>query len=190
VVDSVRIQSNKAAEIFSGQSKADLADKFTPEIVSALIEVEVGSVVIGQSWNGVSFDPLPESGPTLMQVKETLKAMVDAAAERERLKYITDGAGQAAAYQAKQREVDKWLAASSPEIVSSGDYPWANDRASRLGESITDVLTDWNNQITLWGTIGRAIELVRETAKDAIDSCSSVEDAQAVLGQLSWPSGS
>jgi hypothetical protein len=59
MTDSIRTQGGRAVEIFAGETRADLASKFTPEIVDALIEVEGGTVTVGQTWNGLSFDPPP-----------------------------------------------------------------------------------------------------------------------------------
>ena len=127
--------------------------------------------------------------PSLAEVKAEIKARVDAAAEAQRLLYITPGAGQALVYEAKRTEASRWFAAGEPTSPDAATYPWAAERATRLGTTVASVLTEWLAQASAWATIGRAIEGAREGAKEAIAAAGDEKTARAVLDGLNWPAG-
>jgi len=65
MTDCILIQDGKAHAVHAGTTRLALC--FTPDgsakwhadTMAAFVEVESGSVVVGQVWNGTSFDPLP-----------------------------------------------------------------------------------------------------------------------------------
>jgi hypothetical protein len=138
-----------------------------------------------EEWLAKGNAPGPYVGPTLAEVKLHLRFLVDGEAERERLKYVTDGAGQALVYEAKRSEVNRWRAAGSPVALDAAMYPWASARAARREVSAHDVMVDWAAQVDAWVTIGVAIENVREGAKESIAAASTEGAARAVT--WSWP---
>jgi hypothetical protein len=95
MTDCIRVQDGKAVELFIG-SKADQADKFTPEIVDALIEVESGSVAIGDVWNGTSFSrsPPPEDPPLTSVSPRQIRLALNALNLRETVDAYVAAAGQ------------------------------------------------------------------------------------------------
>jgi hypothetical protein len=95
-----------------------------------------------EEWLAKGNAPGPYVGPTLAEVKLHLRFLVDGEAERERLKYVTDGAGQALVYEAKRSEVNRWRAAGSPVALDAAMYPWASARAARREVSAHDVMVD------------------------------------------------
>jgi hypothetical protein len=116
--------------------------------------------------------------------KAQVLVAIDEAAERERQKYITPGAGQALVYEAKKAEVARWNSSSDSEAF----FPWAKGRADRLGISVSDVIRTWEAQAAAWATIGVAIENVREAAKEAVLAAEDDEAAMAILDAIKWPS--
>lgn len=125
--------------------------------------------------------------PTLDELKGRLRELVDEAAERERLRYITAGAGQALVYEAKRTEVARWRARGEPAEPAPVDFPWAADRATRRDAALVDVLAEWSAQADAWAAIGIAIEHVREAAKEAIAGAADAAAARAIADAIEWP---
>ena len=115
-------------------------------------------------------------------LKAGLKAAIDAQAERERLKYITPGAGQAMTYSRKVEQAKTVLAASDPQPA---DYPML---AASIGIDGADIVAVANTVVAMdaaWETIGAAIEAARLAAKRFIDETEDETAARAV--QPIWP---
>jgi hypothetical protein len=129
----------------------------------------------------------PFVGPALDDVKARLRAAIDTAAEAERLKYITPGAGQAMVYEAKRTEVARWHSLGDPLNPSPDLFPWAAGRSKTFGLPVKDVLLEWSLQADGWAGIGIAIEAVRETAKAAIAAAKDEAAARAVVAGVTWP---
>lgn len=132
--------------------------------------------------------PTPPSAPpapSLAALKISLKAQIDAAAEVERLKYITPGSGQAMAYLQKAMEATAYLAATDPDPA---DYPLLAAEVGITGDTIADVAAVVDGQYQAWRAIGAAIEQARLGAKAAVDATATVEDAQAAYAAIVWPS--
>ena len=127
--------------------------------------------------------------------KEKLKASVDAAAEKERLKYITDGVGQSMTYQTKfEQAVDysKKYAAhqADPKNVTApveNEYPLLRASIGIDGSSMIEVAETVTYAFALWEKIGAAIEGIRLKAKAAIGDAKTEEEAQAVFASIKWP---
>ena len=142
-----------------------------------------------EAWLAEGNTPDPHLGPTLDEVKAQAKAQVDAAAEAQRLQYITAGAGMALSYEAKRTEAHRWLLAGQPASPSANDYPWAAGRAATFDTTIAAVLAEWLAQADAWTAVGVAIEAVREKAKAGISGAESVGAARAVYDAIAWPEG-
>jgi hypothetical protein len=140
-----------------------------------------------QAWLDAGGAPDPFVRASLASVKAQLRAVVDGAAEAERQKYITPGAGQALVYEAKRTETQRFRALGDPANPGAGNFPWAAGRAATLGTTIRDVLVEWGEQADGWVAIGIAIESVREGTKAAITAAEDETVATAVLAQLAWP---
>jgi hypothetical protein len=119
---------------------------------------------------------------SLAEARADLKRAIDAAAEAERLKYITPGAGQAMTYTRKVEEAKAVQAASDPRPV---DFPLLAASIGIDGEDLQAVAATVLGMDAAWALIGAAIEGARLTAKRAVDDAESVEDARAVVPQ--WP---
>lgn len=127
--------------------------------------------------------------------KEKLKASVDAAAEKERLRYITDGVGQSMTYTEKfNQAVDysKKYAAhqADPKNVTApveNEYPLLRASIGIDGSSMIEVAETVTYAFALWEKIGAAIEGIRLKAKAAIGDAKTEESAQAIFAAIRWP---
>ena len=127
--------------------------------------------------------------------KEKLKASVDVAAEKERLKYITNGVGQSMTYQTKfEQAVDysKKYAAheADPKNVTTPDeneYPLLRASIGIDGSSMIEVAETVTYAFAIWEKIGAAIEGIRLKAKAAIGDAKTEEEAQAAFASIKWP---
>ena len=129
----------------------------------------------GGAW--VAVDPLAT-------LKTRLAATVDEAAERERQKYITPGAGQAMTYQAKLEEARAALADGEPDPE---DYPLLAAEIGITAPDLASIAAVVMTQYHAWKQIGAAIEAVRLGAKKAIDEAVDAAAAQAVFAAVEWP---
>ncbi|EJL57978.1 hypothetical protein PMI09_00683 [Rhizobium sp. CF122] len=127
--------------------------------------------------------------PDLSAIKASLKASVDAAAESERLKYITGGSGQAMTYQQKAEEAKRYTA-----VVEAGGtppepagFPLLSAEVGITAPTLGDVAAVVNGAFLQWQIIGGAIEAVRLGTKAAIDAATTEAAAEAAAGAANWP---
>lgn len=106
----------------------------------------------------------------LASLKQAAKAEIDAAAERERLKYITDGAGQQMAYQQKYLEAKAYLA--NPSIDES-EIPHLVAEVGITGDDIAEVAGVVVYMRNQWLQLSASIEQKRLAAKMAVDLAMS-----------------
>ena len=119
----------------------------------------------------------------LATIKSALKAQVDAAAERERARYITPGAGQAMTYQAKADEARRLAADPSPDAA---DYPLLSAEVGITAPDLASVGAVVLAAYQAWQVIGAAIEGTRLSAKQAIELAEDEAGARAAAGVV-WP---
>lgn len=120
----------------------------------------------------------------LPSIKAALIAEVNAAAETERLKYITAGAGQALTYQEKLSQARACLAEASPVAA---DYPMLENEIGISGASLQDVAQAIVDAYAAWQQIGAAIEKVRMAANKAISEAADEASARATRAAITWP---
>lgn len=118
----------------------------------------------------------------LLGLKAVLKAEIDAAAEVERNRYITPGAGQAMTYQAKSAEAARFASDADPQ---AGDYPLLAAEVGITGETLGDVAGVVAAAHAQWLAIGALIEAARLAAKAAVDAAENAAAARAVTP--AWP---
>jgi len=129
-----------------------------------------------------------DNSDTLDAVKARLKAAIDVAAENERLKYITGGAGQAMTYQQKSDEAKRYLATTAEGgVITPSDYPLLFAEVGITGATLADVAAVVNAAFLQWQIIGGAIEAVRLGTKAAIEAAETSEDAEAAASAVAWP---
>ncbi len=122
--------------------------------------------------------------PTLNVIKALLRTAIDAAAETERLKYITPGAGQAMTYQAKAAEAKAFLAAEEPQAA---DFPLLSAEVGITADSLAGVAQIVAGAYSQWQVIGAAIEATRLGGKASIEGAADAEAAQAAFEAVNWP---
>lgn len=111
----------------------------------------------------------------LADIKAKYITYVDSLSEKERLKYITDGAGQAMAYQQKYTEAVAFLADVSP---TEEKYPHIYAESGITGDTPTNTAQVMVAMHGMWQTISANIERVRLTAKKAIADATTVQDVK------------
>lgn len=125
-----------------------------------------------------------QEAPPIQQLKADLKAVVDSAAETERLKYITPGHGQAMTYQQKVTEAQAYKAATNPQ---ASDYPILSSEVGITAETIGGVADVVLAAFAQWQQIGAMIESIRLGAKRDIDAAEDEATARAIVEAIEWP---
>lgn len=113
---------------------------------------------------------------------------IEAAAEAERMKYLTAGTGKALTYDAKRAEAERFAGDPSPDPA---DYPFAAAEATVRGITLAAQVALWGANITAWATVlGPAIEAAEQGAKLAVDAAVAAKDAEALAAAeaVTWPS--
>lgn len=133
-------------------------------------------------------DPRPFARPQLplAETKAQLKRAIDDAAELERLKYITPGAGQAMTYAEKATQARACLAAEAPEPEN---YSLLAAEIGITAETLTGVAATVAAAYDQWLTIGAMIEATRLGTKAAIDAAEDIGSAEEAAQAALWPSG-
>ena len=103
----------------------------------------------------------------LVEYKTIAKYSVDSAAERARLRYITNGAGQALVYQKKEEEARAYVTAGYPADTST--YPFVEAEINATGKTKEAAADDIVAQADAWITTGASIEEQRLAGKKAVD---------------------
>ncbi|PZU89129.1 MAG: hypothetical protein DI527_16485 [Chelatococcus sp.] len=118
----------------------------------------------------------------LAVLKELLKQGIDQQAERERLKYITAGAGQAMTYQQKAAEALRLADDPEPDPAA---YPMLSAEVGVTATDLSGVGAIVRAAHAQWLAMGAAIETARLSGKQAIDLAATAEAARAVV--VIWP---
>ena len=116
------------------------------------------------------------------------KRRIEAAAEAQRMKYLTAGSGKALTYEAKRTEAERYAADQDPQAAS---YPFAAAEATVRDTTIAAVIAIWHVNIALWAVdLGPAIEAAEQKAKLDIDAAVTAKDAEALAAAevVTWPS--
>ena len=133
--------------------------------------------------------------PTFAETKEALKSRVDAAAENERLKYITAGVGQSMTYTEKFNQAVDYSKKYAAHEQDPKNTPKPNDNDYLLlkaglgidGKTLIEVAETVTYAYAIWQQIGAAIEATRLEGKAAIENAKTADDAQAVFASIKWP---
>ena len=121
---------------------------------------------------------------SLNELKIELRRHVDEAAEHERLKYITAGAGQAMTYAQKAEEARRCLDAAGPDPE---DYPLLAAEIGITASTLVGVAQVVATANAQWLQIGAAIEAARLSTKKAISEAETIEQAQTAASSIVWP---
>jgi hypothetical protein len=182
-----RVENDCVVEVVLPLDGLSLVEMFHPDLLSQFVpcgdQVQPGWVLVDGE-----FAPPPALPMNLSALKVALKSQIDEAAERERLKYITPGSGQALEYQQAAAEATILLAAiaSDPQHEPDpDDYPMLMASIGLDGETLMVVATTVATMHRQWQAVGSAIRSARLAAKKAIDEAPDEAAARAV--QPVWP---
>lgn len=110
--------------------------------------------------------------------------LVDELAEKERLKYITAGAGQAMVYQRKEVEADKLQTDSDPDPAN---YPLLSSSIGIEGSSLHEIAQLVLTTRNVWLSVAASIEHIRLSAKEQINQSTDKNQIDTILASLVWP---
>jgi hypothetical protein len=165
------------------------ADLFDVRDVSAVPGIAVGW--IANEGGTFSAPSMPQMD--LDVLKSSLKAQVDGDAERERLKLITAGSGQAMEYQEAYSQAQAALNANG--TAKPSDYPMLAatigvDIDPDTGKPATDVLGVARSVKAAYEAFlkaGAAIRGVRLQSKAEINASADADMARAAYDAIKWP---
>ncbi|APY14763.1 hypothetical protein BKD02_11245 [Brucella sp. 09RB8910] len=166
----------------------DLDDAINPLDVFAAVLAPTPcgeDVETGWTYDGKVFKPVSVETVPLIVIKTSLKQLVDANAETERLNYITPGNGQAMTYQQKVVEAQALKAATNPK---ASDYPILSSEVGITADTLGEVADIVLAAFAQWQQIGAAIEAIRLGAKRDIDAAEDEAAARAIVDAIVWPS--
>jgi hypothetical protein len=128
---------------------------------------------------------------TLEAAKESAKRLIDEAAEKARLRYITDGAGQAMEYQESyaQAKVKKATPTAAVPMVAADRKAGVRNPLTQqpitTDDEAADVIIFMYEQ---WLLVGAAIREIRLTGKVQVDSMTTQKEVaqvrEATIAQL------
>lgn len=177
-----RIVSGVVVEIVVIPPEFDLEQCFHSDLVSQMVECP-NDVQLGWSYRD-GFSQTEATKVALVDIKRGLREAIDQAAEQQRLRFITGGAGQAMTYAQKAEEARLCLNATSP---NSEDYPLLAAEVGITAITLVGVAQVVATANAQWLQIGAAIEAARLATKKAISDADTVEDAQAAAVAVVWP---
>ncbi|MFG1417005.1 hypothetical protein V5F38_04205 [Xanthobacter sp. V0B-10] len=156
-----------------------------------VVEMDPGEVPPGIDWSiplqwaGVRIvggGIVPRS-VDLSALKATLCTQIDAAAEAERARYITPGAGQAMTYQTKAAEA---LALAADHAPDPSAYPLLSAEIGITASDLAGVGAVVRAAYAAWQVIGAGIERARLAGKAAVQAASDEAEARAAAA-VEWP---
>jgi len=120
----------------------------------------------------------------LAEARDQAVAVIDGEAESRRLLVLTPGAGQMAAYQAKEAQAVALLEDESPTEAAYPDiYNEVGITADTAG-GVADVIMQ---AAAAWRVYGRQIERTRLAAKKQIAEAGTPDAVAAILAGIVWP---
>lgn len=122
-----------------------------------------------------------KSSAEIQETKNMIKRQIDSLSEQQRLKYITDGAGQANVYRQKYEEAVAYLAADNPDI---DNYPHIKAEIGITGNTANDVCNTVIYQRNTWISISADIEAKRLKAKQDVDNANTISESFEILNNL------
>lgn len=151
------------------------------------------AVLDGTTWFRVIDGVLQKVAPPLPAIEVSRAegiVMVDTLAENARLRFITNGSGQALEYQAT---FDEAIAANAaPDPLDPANYPWlASEQTAQqqagLNPSLRDVINQVMGQRDAWVAAGAAIKEIRRSAKLRIDLANTKGEIDDIINAIVWP---
>lgn len=128
--------------------------------------------------------PEPDKTVGLAAAKVTACAAIDVQAEALRLTVLTPGAGQMAAYQAKEAQATAFLQDGTP---TEAEYPDIFNEIGITADSGAEVAAAILAAAEKWRTFGRKVERARLAGKKAVNAASDMTGIMAAHNGVPWP---
>lgn len=141
----------------------------------------------GGAWADPAAKTESEIAAEWTAARSAARLRIEAAAEAQRMKYLTAGSGKALTYEAKRTEAERYAADPDPQAAS---YPFAAAEATVRNTTIAAVIAVWAANIALWAAnLGPAIEAAEQKAKLDVDVAVAARDAAALAAAeaATWP---
>ncbi|WP_182417152.1 hypothetical protein [Bartonella sp. HY038] len=153
------------------------------------IAKKINEIMVDKNWQK------KQQQNVLASAKINLKRQIDIDAEAERLKYITPGVGQSMTYQEKVNQAANYSKALAAHLKDPDNLKAPNENEYLLlksslgidGETLAEVAENITWAYALWEQVGAAIETIRLQTKAAIDTATTVEEAQGIFDAVKWP---
>jgi hypothetical protein len=123
----------------------------------------------------------------LAAAKAAACAALDAQAEALRLTVLTPGAGQMAAYQAKETQATAFLQDGTPTEV---EYPDIFNEIGITADSAAEVAAAILAAAEKWRLFGRVVERTRLAGKKAVQAATDMAGIIAARDGVAWPEAS
>ena len=136
--------------------------------------------------------PLPPAPPDLETERARFLRRVDSDAENVRLKYITDGAGQAMTYQEKADQAKELVGLGQAAVNAmtaqdlQSNYPTVAASVGIEASTAWDVADLVDQKRLFWRQKSYEIEARRLGGKKAIGDATTVADIQAAYQAIDW----
>lgn len=133
-----------------------------------------------QSWN--------VRAPTELEITERageLQILVDIDAEKQRLKFVTDGTGQALEYGETNREL---AALKNDPAPNPTNYPYLMADLGILGDSLHEIASKIDQMVADWYVAGPMIKRLRRQAKVSIQGAAENGDLESMeeAARIDW----
>lgn len=136
------------------------------------------------AWVAGGGSPDPILDPTMAQAQAVAKDEVDRQADLERAKHLPPIPSQATVDLLRWEEAD---AAAVDGSITAGEYPMLEAEIPEKGADVASVATAVQAERSALKTSLAAIEDVRVTAHDDIDTAATLTDVRNVVTGLTWP---
>lgn len=153
------------------------------EIPSPSVTIPQGLWQVAIDMNATHFDgsnPIVVDTTTLSDIKEQALQLIDDVASKVRNKYRSKD--KDATYQNKSLEVDRWIAAGSPDPVVVTEFPYLYHEALETESSVTNIADMIQQLRTYWiDTIDPVIEGKCRGGKVKISNAESSEEIEILV---------
>ena len=128
--------------------------------------------------------PEPVRTVDLAAAKAAACDRIDAQAEALRSRVLTPGAGQMAAYQAKEEQAKAFLQDATP---TEAEYPDVYNEIGITADTAAAVAMAILAAAEKWRVYGRAVEKARLTGKKAVNAATDPVGVEAAAKAVVWP---
>lgn len=154
---------------------------------------EVNGAAVGWEAGGLRLIEAADAPEPLAAVQARLRTQVDLDAARERLKYISPGAGMEMTYLEKHAQAQAVLtmgeaaANALSEAERTAQFPTLSASVGIEAASLYACAQLVSQRYELYATVSNGIERTRLSGKAAITAAADAAAANAAYGAIAWP---